>query len=416
MNVKSLSINFIYKKPKIINYLAATAVCLYPILGQYKFYGPLSIGDIYMLIIAAIAIFKSKNIVIWMPLICILTFHSFLSLICYFTLRFNDGILSMFSSIIMAFVSCIILMQLVPFYEKKSFLKVISILAFICGLIILYQFIVINSGGVPYNGRLFEDLAKGYTWSASVTYRRPNSLFSEPSYFAIFYLPFMALMLINKKYCIATCAAILLFISTSSLGIAGSFVILILYMILEKRYKEVCVVLIVFSILVLIIYYGQFQWLINLNVNKIGTINSKSQIRIWGYIEYFSIMPLVNQLIGVGFNQLSNYFVQYGLYNYSNAFVLVLLNYGVIGLIGYLFFLIKVFFGSELNGKIFLGIFVLISMFDSFLYNTLFYYGIWYVIIFSKIPLLKINLVTSSAKKVKDKESAFHSVKEFKGI
>ncbi|NOU95111.1 hypothetical protein GC093_18045 [Paenibacillus sp. LMG 31456] len=373
--------DYISTKPKLLNYLAAFAICLMPILGPYKLLGPFSIGIIFLLLIAMLSIINKKAISINYPLFFVLMVHCFLSFITYFTLDYNEGIMSMFWSIAMALISSFAVMQIVPFYEKRSFFRVITVLSAICGGFLIYQFIVINQGKIPFNGKIFNELVKGYTWSDSVTYLRMNSFFSEPSYFAIFILPVMAFMLIKDKYFYAIVCCLLLFISTSTLGIIGSIILIIMYAILKKNYKIIAV----FSVLmILIVFFVQnlnVEWLLKNNLNKIASSNENSQIRFIGYLDYYWKLPLVNQFLGVGFSQLSNYFREYGLHNYSNAFVIVLINYGLIGYLAFIFFIIWLFRITTSSGKIFLGIMVIICAIDSFIYSYNFYYILFYVLV-----------------------------------
>lgn len=191
---------YVYKSgPTILNYLAAIAICVGPILAPYKFMGPLSIGNVIIIIVSLLIILAQRKIVIYPPLFLLFIIHSCLSFLAYFTLNYNSGLQSMFWSIIMTFIISTSFMQLIPFYEKKIFFNVISFIAVVCGVFLLFQFLSINRGVIPYNGKLFEELVEGYNWSASVTYRRANSFFSEPSYFSIYFLPIMALMLIREK-------------------------------------------------------------------------------------------------------------------------------------------------------------------------------------------------------------------------
>ncbi|TXK77947.1 O-antigen ligase family protein [Paenibacillus sp. N3.4] len=380
---------YVSEKSNSINYLAAFSICLMPILGPYKLIGPFSIGIIFLVLVAVLSIIIKKTLSINLPLFFILIVHCFLSFLSYFSLDYNEGILSMFWSILMALTSSLALMQIVPFYEKKSFLRVLTFLSIVCGSFMVYQFIVINQGGIPYNGKLFGELAKGYTWSDSVTYLRMNSFFSEPSYFAIFFLPLMAFMFINEKKTYAIICCLLLFLSTSTLGILGSIIVILMYALIKKNYKIIVVLLILGIIIVFCVQILNIEWLLRNNLNKIATTNENSQIRFIGYLEYFWELPIVNQFLGVGFSQLSNYFSNYGLYNYSNTFVIVLINYGILGLIAFIFFIIWLFKVTTDDGKIFLGIMVIISAIDSFIYSNNFYYVVFYILVFSKSSVIQ---------------------------
>lgn len=371
------------KKPKIINYLTALAISLTPILGPYKLIGPFSIGITFLAIVAVISIIQRRGMVINPPLLVLLVIHCFLSLLAYFTLDYNNGLMSMFWSIIMATITSLAFMQLLTFYEKNSFLKVISLLTLICGGLLIYQFIIINQNRIPFDGKLFESLVSGYSWSSAVTYRRMNSFFSEPSYFSIYVLPVMAIMLINKRYWFAILCCILLFVSTSSLGILGSIMVIFMYSIIIRKYKVIIFFMIGLTTIIIFMQFLNFDWLLKYNLEKIYKLDQNSQVRIFGYIQYFWELPVINQFLGVGFSQLSNYFSHYGLFNYSNAFILILINHGIIGLLAFVAFLILLFKKTSREGKIFLGILVMISSIDAFIYSSNFYYVLFFVLGFS---------------------------------
>lgn len=370
-------------KPTLMCYMAAIAICLLPILGPYKFVGSVSIGLVFLLVVALVSIFIKRSISINKPIILLLIIHSLLSVVSFYTLKYNSGLMSMFWGIIVAFITCLSFMQILSFYEKKSFLRVLCILSIICGGFLVYQFISINLGNIPHNGKFFSELVTGYSWSSSVEYRRPNSVFSEPSYFAIYFLPILALMLLKNKYTIAIICSLLLFLSTSTLGILGSILVICIYSIIKGKYKVLILFFVIFSFLFVSIQYLNIDWLLKYNLTKISSVNQDSGIRMTGYVKYFFELPLVNQIVGVGFFQLSNYFKDYGLFNYSNAFVLVLINQGVLGIVAFISFLLWLLKKTTVEGRLFLAILVIISSIDAFIYSNNFYYILFYVLVFS---------------------------------
>ncbi|OMD37950.1 hypothetical protein [Paenibacillus odorifer] len=372
-----------------LNYLAAVAVCMAPIFAPYKFMGPISIANAFLIIISLLIIVSQKKIVIHVPLFFLVIIHAGLSFLAFYTLEYNTGLLSMLRSIIMTFIISLSFMQLIPFYEKKSFFHVLSTISIICGSFLLFQFLNINRGIIPYDGRLFEGLVEGYTWSASVTYRRVNSFFSEPSYFAIYFLPVMALMLMREKKVSAVICWLLLFISTSTLGVLGSSILILGYTLFEKKAKGLVLLTLGLITVVLVLKTMDLSWFMKFNLDKINNLSENSQIRIVGYLEYFKELPIINQLIGVGFFQLSNYFRSYGLFNYSNAFILILINHGILGLMAFFLFLLSLFKKNNMKGRVFLLIFIMISAIDSFIYSSNFYYVLYFAIVFSDSKSMK---------------------------
>lgn len=188
---------------------------------------------------------------------------------------------------------------------------------------------------------------------------------------------------------IAIVCWLILFISTSTLGVLGSVILILVYTLFNKKIRELAVILAGIIIVVSILKTIDLSWFMKFNLDKINNLSESSQIRIMGYLEYFRELPIINQFIGVGFFQLSNYFSNYGLYNYSNSFILILINHGIIGLIAFFVFLLYLFKKNNMLGRIFLLIFIMISAIDSFIYSNNFYYVLYFVIIFSDSERIK---------------------------
>ncbi|WP_412036276.1 hypothetical protein [Bacillus pacificus] len=382
-----------YSLGKLISYISAITVCLFPIFSPYEVAGPISIGTIILLIGATFCLIIGGRIVINVPFIILLGIHSLLSMIAYFQLVEVTGTEMIIWNISMAMINSLLIMQVVPFYEKEIFIKVLTTMSIVVSLFLFYQLFIISTGNIPHNGMLFKDMVAEGKWSTS--YMRPNSFFSEPSYFAIYILPILGCMLANKKYIIAILCISALVLSTSTLGIAGGLIVLLIYGVWNKRLKMIFfVITTLFIIAIICVKYLNLDWLLEFNVNKSMNIDDRSQIRFTGYIGYFDLLPTFNQIIGVGFGQLSNYFKGYNLTNYSNAFILVLINFGIIGLLTYLIYIIWSFFNSNKEGYIFIVILVLISSIDAFIYSANFYYILYFLLISTKNKLVQIRIKT----------------------
>ncbi|PIC63988.1 hypothetical protein CSV79_08695 [Sporosarcina sp. P13] len=244
---------------------------------------------------------------------------------------------------------CFLIMQHIHFFELKTFLKVITFISLIISAFLFYQLSIVAVGGIPHNGVLFKSLIEENSWSKS--YMRPNSFFSEPSYLAIYLLPVIGLLLNYQKYLLVLFFYSVLILSTSTLGIVGGGIILILYTVLNRKVKLlILTIIILFLFYVIAIKYFDLEWLMQFNIDKTVNIQDRSQIRVAGYLEYFELIPTFNQIIGVGFGQLSNYFKAYNLANYSNAFVLMLINFGIIGFLTYVLFIMWSFLKSKKEG------------------------------------------------------------------
>lgn len=384
-------INQIESKNIITRYIAAITISLFPILTPYKLLGPVSVGLVILILGATLCMFVSKKIYIYFPLVILVTVHSFLSVIALFSLPEITGTETIVWSIMVALLISFFIMQPIQFFDLEIFMKVLIFVSIIISAFLIYQLSVVTLGGIPHDGVIFEGLVDEDNWSNS--YIRPNSFFSEPSYLAIYLLPIIVLLLNNRKYILALFFYVIILLSTSTLGIIGGFVILLVYMFLNKKVK----LLFLTSGILLLLYfisikYLNLSWLVEFNFNKTINIQERSQLRIFGYIEYFDLIPTFNQIIGVGFNQLGNFFKVYNLANYSNAFVLVLINFGIIGFVTYLLFIFSLFLKSNKEAILFVLILVLISLVDAFIYSANFYYILYFIFVYSKFKPFKIIL------------------------
>lgn len=387
MKISSSKIN------RYLNHIVAFIVCIYPIVAPYKVIGPFSIDTVLLMIVSTLLIFKRQKILINTTFISIFIMHMILSFIAYFTVPYNKGVMSMFYSIGINLITIFCISQVFYSIKREIWYKYTVIISIVCGAFLIYQIIMMNMKIIPHDGQLFENLVSGYSWSNAVTYMRPNSLFMEPSYFAIFMLPIFELMLIEKKYKSASLYAFLMFISTSSLGILGTIIIIFIHTLVKKDYKIVLISLITLMVGFILLNYLDMQWIIVNNLEKIHNMNSESKIRIIGYLSYFEKLPYINQFIGVGFGQMGNYFSGYRIENYSNAFVLILMNFGIIGAILYIGLYIYIYIKSSDEGKIFVLILLMISCIDGTIYNSNYYYLMFYILMyFNKSKYLSIKI------------------------
>ena len=154
------------------------------------------------------------------------------------------------------------------------------------------------------------------------------------------------------------------------------------------RLKLKYFIILFFSTIILYFIFTQIDFLnsmIDRTLDKIIAIVNTSfyeESRLSGHLKYYSVLPLKEKILGVGFAQLQNYFQQIGiaLSNYSNALVLSLIDTGLIGFLAfitYLGFLLK----ESLNRGtlLFFVILVLTICTDSILLGYRFYWLTYFV-------------------------------------
>lgn len=378
----------IFSKKRILSYVSIVSIMCLPIFAPYKFIGPISIGSLIIFLSAVFVVLLTKKITINKDFATLIYIQVALSLISGFIQLNEATVKPIILTSIMIFIDSLSIMQLCRGIEKDIFEKVIRFFMIITVAFLIYQLISINLGIMPNNGKLFNNLVDGYKWSNSVTYKRVNSIFSEPSYFSIYILPIMAYFSINNKNKIAIFLMITLFLSTSSLGILGGIIIL-LYNIfrnynLKKIMKILFILVFLCAISLIVLDFFNLEWIIKNNFTKLDNLQSDSAIRFMGNLDNFRYLPNIFKFIGVGTGQLATFLLQYGIvtYNYSNALIITLFNYGILGFIVFISTILKLFIRIKCNYRSLVLIFLLISMVDYFIYSANFYYITFFIMLF----------------------------------
>ena len=360
-----------------------------PILAPYRLIG-ISVNWILglVLIVLSLADFSDNKIRVKKrnSVFVIYTVSAFvLSLNGLFILNDTAALINSLLALILDLIIYIIAWENTDF---SLFIKYGRLLGVVCCLYAAYQMIMQISGHYVPLGKLpFLDIGTG--WVSEIWSFRFNSLFSEPSYFAIYLLPLFAYHLINSKWGYTLLFLSFIIVSSSSLGIVISLAVIFWYTIVEegiikKRYRRVATVLFLCGLVLLAFLTVPFlNRFFSLTLNKLFDINSGvSDSRLLGYIEYFNYLEVKEQFLGVGIAQLKNYFAERGISiaNYSNSLVLTLLNFGIIGLVflvGFLFSSVKE--AVRRKSVVFLLICFLVFMVDSILFSGRFYYLIYFV-------------------------------------
>ncbi len=378
----------IFSKKRILNYVSIVSIMCLPIFAPYKFIGPISLGSLIIFLSAVFVVLLTKRITINKDFATLIYIQVALSLLSGFVQLNPATAKPIVLTSIMIFIDSLSIMQLCRGIEKDIFEKVIKFFMIITVAFLIYQLISINLGIMPNNGKLFDNLVDGYKWSNSVTYKRVNSIFSEPSYFSIYILPIMAYFSINNKNKIAIFLMITLFLSTSSLGILGGIIILLYNIFKNYNFKKIMKILFILvflcAISLIVLDFLNLEWIIKNNFVKLDNLQSDSAIRFMGNLDNFKYLPDVFKFIGVGTGQLATFLLQYGIvtYNYSNALIITLFNYGILGFIVFTSTILKFFKRVKKNYRSLVLIFLIISIVDYFIYSANFYYITFFILLF----------------------------------
>lgn len=370
-------------------FICAISLVLLPLLAPYKFFGPFSASHILLIIAYLFSILYTKRIYFIKSLFFLFFIHSILSMGAYFIRIEEISTDQIPISLIYILINIILIMQVIKSTPKTYFIKSALIIGILSSIFLCYQYVLVFFNINPPDGKLpFLIFKETSGWANidvnNIYMRRVHSFFPEPSYFAIFILPLLAYTLSKNKVFISMFFLVSLFLSTSSLGIIVGLLLLILkFLKIENLKKKKKFLLVLSLIFIFFILFNNLD-IFNYNTEKIQNLGVNSDIRLIGYLDYFFILPDIFQIIGVGSNQFVYYFEEYNLKNYSNAFVISLLNFGFLGFFALVIFIITRYMRYK-QSRSFIIIFFIICCVDAFLYNMYFFYILSYIYIFSAI-------------------------------
>ncbi len=383
-----------YRKSSIQNF-AGILIASAPILSPYTFYG-VNLMWILGAIFVIFCLFHNKKDVFVIE-------SEFFALDGYvlaaFMLSFNALFIIESNNLINAMIGLLINLFIYTLLWKKSDFSIterwLNIFALICCAYLLYQILMqIFTGAAPIGKISFSGLAVSTGWVSTTWGFRFNSLFSEPSYLAIYLLPIFALNTMRNNYLYSVIFGLGILLSSSTMGIIVMAMI-ISYILISReksmRHKLLYIGLGMLGLAFLFYLYLSIPSLTSmigrtlLKLTETGS--SSNSIRITGYISYFDELPLKEQIFGVGIFQLQNYFAQNGiqLANYSNSIVLTILDLGIIGVITSSIYFVHLYFVSKKHHSLlFFCILFLIFCTDAILLSYRFFYLCYFVMFYRK--------------------------------
>lgn len=373
--------------------LAGVLIAAFPILAPYSI-GGISLNWMLGLLFIFCRICKYKSISIphiTMPMVAY-TFISIILSINGFLVLSNLN--NLINAEIAAVLDLLIYITLWTHSDIKITMKYATRFGYICCGYAFFQIIMSITGNkIPLGQLPIFDVSTG--WVNDVWGFRFNSLFSEPSYFAIYLLPIFLYNFLNKSWLNAILFGVFILLSSSSLGIISLCLVIIFQFFknnwsLKNKIKFVAILALVFcGLQMLTANVSAFESFITRSIEKISDIFKNSSnggfnndVRLSGYIRLFGELPIKEQIFGVGNAQLQNFFAERGvrIYNYSNSFVLSLLNFGLIGFLTFLCFLGSTFYKSYKNKTVlFFLILVIAFAVDSLLFSYRYYWLLYFV-------------------------------------
>lgn len=353
----------------------------------------LRVNDIFIVTLGIIGFLKNYKIdkrtgflIYWCLFMAVISLFGLMGSLGYKGISFSSA----YKNIIIWIIYSFLIMYLWKSPCREKFMNCVVTVGTICSVVIILQFIFGHLNIIFWDGRisLFQ-LSKYDAWAGYVDKNtfdiRPCGIFQEPSYCGIYLLVALTYCLKKNKYFMVCLFGISLILTTSLVGIMGTVVVILYYMLfsndrVSKKYKWITFL----GIVILIIFFTfsqnssiQSVWqyvtrrltniTFDLNAERMGS----TKRRLLGNIYLFSSYNLWQKLFGMGANQYASYF---GVLNYSNNIINIILNYGIIGFLGFVFFLKKLFDRVEKENHIYFYILLIIFLVDQQWFNWFFFY------------------------------------------
>lgn len=364
-------------------WIGAIVVSLFPVLAQYSL--PLiSYGFVLLLIYFIIKFFDGNGqLCINRAIFLFIVYALMQQLIVYLA----SGTFSTNRNTYFFMIICLFFLASSKRLEKESFIKVYYVIALICSVLVLYQFVMSNIIGIPQSAIqiLPVDAEDQHYWMANKM--RASGLFTEPQAYSSYVLPLLVWLLYEKKYKSAIFISICIFSSTSSQGIILAFVLWVMFLLIDQKniVKKVFVIVgIAIGIIIALLGLRKID-IFSFTINKILSIDFFAyNIRLTKGFEIYSEMPLNDKIVGIGAGNLSSYLLQGDfdffwinltqeqLLGYITTMANTLVSYGLLGFFLYLNIFRKNIRTTSIPSKFLLLIIFLSSFSQTILFNSWF--------------------------------------------
>lgn len=378
----------------VISFFLALAPVLDPyIIAEIGSGFTIRVNDIFAILLGGLAFTKGRRFdsyygfpIYWCFGMAILTLFGLLG-------TSGTSMSIAYKNVVIWTVYAFLVMYMWKFCDRERFFVWAERIALICVAIVLLQFVLGNLGASMWDGKIPGlSLSKYDGWSGYIDRNtgeiRPCGIFQEASYVGIYLLIVYAYSLKNNRVIKALIYALAMILSTSMVAIVGAALVTV-YMLLftnnyvvEKRTKRKIVAVMCAGIVVVIYLissndYVQNLWayvsrrIFSFSSDLRGTRMGSTKWRLLGNIYLFENYNLWQKIFGFGAQQYARYFA---VINYSNNFVNIILNYGLVGLGLFIGALIKLFRSIDKNNIVYLVITMIIFLTDQQWFNWFFFY------------------------------------------
>jgi len=372
-----------------IKYLLLAAV---PVLGIYRFYHTLTYDLLLLSLFLVVNILYTQKLTFNKGMSVYFIFLLLISLISYSTSS-SQNYKIFINNFLYIICFAILLSYCVSLKSNELFVKFILLVGAFSTFFLFYQTISYWFFNVPVT--LFLPLKMEIPLTPdwpSITYGRPNSIFSEPSHYAIYVLPLLYHSLLNNKYLLIAIFTAGLFLSTSVTGIAVGLVIIVYHSVIKEKNFKILFIIAALGLISLFFLQDLFSVLLNFilpKINETGAVTTN--VRLFSMLSVFPRMDIPSLIFGLGHNQLQLFMFRNGMpdaYNYANSFLMSIFSFGILGLIALIVFCYYLY--KINNNKGYFLIFILILLSDQILFNRNFFYLV-ICIFFMKITEDKVQ-------------------------
>ena len=400
------------KRRKKIQSFLVVILLLMPIINQYLFF-PLTCWEVFALTVTIYGLIDNKGSLRKPVDGNYFLFSAYILLFLMVTGPFYRDL--GFSSLMLRFIKfavvTVFVLMILPNYVvdinvvKKWYKTILTIvsLTLLLQLIMYYlmgkQFypmlpnVTLNyNDGVnssQYINSTISQIAGGY-------YFRPSSFFIEPAHFALFSLPGIILELFDPNFNKKNAFFSILFticslLTTSSIALIACAICWLSFVITRRdlwKSNFGWMTSIVFCVIPIALYFiasnSSIITTINIKLSGLSNMSQSSSIslRLTRGIQYYKNMGFIQQLIGVGYGNLTSYYYSSGMsiigsgiigqVSYMNGISTILCSFGIIGLLLFGIFLLRQYRYSDVIGKTLIFVFILVmlgsDMFDSVIY------------------------------------------------
>lgn len=315
-------------------------IICFPILQQYK--SPISgvpLADFMAILYIPFLLgkFKLKISKVWYSYIfCIfLLFYTLIFVVLGSQLNININASNIFIGVTrLSFHFFLIFFGVNSLFNFTDAIKMYKLLGIVATIYLIFQYIAFHIFGVilPWVLPFLQVYQEGYNSidfsSFFVDFYRPYSFFLEPGFYVQFLLPLLVIFLFSKKYRDIKAAIFLslgIVLSTSGQGLLITPLIWAGFIFLKYKKNFGKLILGIMASL-LVIFAFKDTVIISRSLGRLfGGENASSYLRMIQPIQMFNSLPTLNQVIGIGYNNIEAIFG--ATYLNSSGFLLISIGF-----------------------------------------------------------------------------------------